>query len=234
MRLSLGFGKLYRRLPVLLLVGGSIIFASSAFGDEPVGNTVAVVQATPPGPEKPVYSGDTIETAADDMVQIRFRDNTRIVVGPESSLVIEKYTFNPDGTLAGANLRLVRGTFRFISGDGPEKLYNITTPTGKISIKGTEVDVAASDHLGTGVLVFEGAVELCSTVLGSGSSGSCTLVQSNCGTAVASPSGQLQEAGTPETKAALIRNSFPLVERQDALSGPFRVGTSGCRLNKSQ
>src|SRR5919108_5616076 len=77
----------------------------SASAIDPSGTTVAVIQATSatgPGgsrtlePQRPVYSGDRINTAESGEAQIYFRDQTRLVVGPNSSLVIDKFVFAGD------------------------------------------------------------------------------------------------------------------------------------------
>jgi len=228
--------RLFRTLLIVLFLGASVGFANGAPG-EPSGETVAVVQATSasgPGgkrtlaPEKPIYSGDRIVTDDIGTAQIRFRDETRFVVGPRSSVVIDKYIFNPDGTLSGASLQMARGAFRFISGNGPKKAYEIDTPTATIGIRGTEVDVAVGDRLGTGALVFKGEVALCSKI-----SGLCTTVKAGCGAALAGPTGELEGINSPAAKEALIRSAFPLVEDQGALGTPFRVDVLGCGLSSN-
>ena len=71
----------------------------------PSGQALAVVQSTSasgPGGKrvlaatKPVFSGDRITTGKSGEVQIRFEDNTRLVVGPNSSVLIDKFVFNPN------------------------------------------------------------------------------------------------------------------------------------------
>ena len=217
----------------LFLISGLV---SASGQTEPSGETVAVIQATTasgPGgnrtlaPERPIYSGDTIVTDDVGLAQIRFRDDTKFVVGPRSSVVIDEYVFNPNGSLAGASLEMTRGAFRFISGNGPKRNYQISTPTATIGIRGTEVDVASDFTLGTGVLVFDGIVQLCSRI-----TGSCTLVRAGCGAAFVSPSGELENVNTPDAKEALINASFPLVN-QEELRDPFRVNLAACGLGQN-
>ncbi len=138
-------------------------------------------------------------------------------------MVIDKFVFNPDSTLAGASIRMARGAFRFMSGVGSKKAYRIVTPTATIGIRGTEVDVAVDRGLGTAILVFKGAVQLCNR-----RSGECTLVKAGCGAAISAPDGSLRSPRTGSAKSSLIETSFPLIEQQRRLRQPFRVNTRGC------
>jgi hypothetical protein len=87
-------------------------------------------------PEAPVFSGDEIITDAIGEAQIRFRDNTKLVVGPNSMMVIDAFVFNDDDTARQISISAVRGAFRFISGNSPKDAYSIKTPTATIGIRG--------------------------------------------------------------------------------------------------
>jgi len=213
----------------------SLCMTTTAIPLSPSGKVVAVVQATTasgPGGRrtlsvaKPIYSGDTIRTGAVGNAQLQFLDDTRFVIGPKSNVIIDKYVFNPDRTLAGASITMARGAFRFMSGKGPSRAYKIRTPSATIGIRGTQVDVAVGGQLGTAVLVFQGAVQLCNR-----GSGQCRLVRSGCGAAIARPNGSVGVPRRGADKAALIRSSFPLTTRQNRLPRNFRVNTNGCGLD---
>ncbi len=195
---------------------------------------MAVIQATSasgPGGARtlsttgPVYSGDRIKTGKAGEAQIRFIDDTRLVVGASSSIVIDKYVFNPDKTVAQVGLQFTKGTLRFITGSGPKRAYSIVTPTATLGVRGTRFDVAVGGQIGTGVVVFDGEVEMCSR-----RTGRCTIIRSGCGAAVASPDGSLGSPRSAADKAALIRTQFPLVGKQRSLRAEFRVSTGKCGL----
>jgi hypothetical protein len=218
-----------RPLPLVLVL---FCIPHAAMPISPSGEVVAVIQATSAsGPggnrtlsvEKPIFSGDKIKTGANGEAQVRFLDDTRFVIGPRSNVVIDRYVFNPDKSLASVSINMTRGAFRFISGGGPKRAYKIRTPTATIGIRGTEVDVAVDRQLGTGVLVFKGAVQLCSR-----RSGQCNLVRSGCGAAVARPDGQMWSPNSGRTKSQLINTNFPLIQQQRRFQRGFRVNTRGC------
>ena len=87
-------------------------------------------------PEAAVFSGDRIDTGPVGEAQIRFRDDTKLVVGPNSSMIIDAFVFDDDNTARDISINVVRGAFRFITGNSPKDAYTITTPTATIGVRG--------------------------------------------------------------------------------------------------
>lgn len=83
----------------------------------------------------PVFSGDTVITGPSGNAQIKFRDNTKLVVGPNSTMKIDAFIFQGD-TARKITINAVRGAFRFITGSSPKDAYQITTPTATIGVRG--------------------------------------------------------------------------------------------------
>lgn len=111
---------------------------------EPSGTVIAVVQQSEAVgetgkrvlmAEAPVFSGDQILTGPIGEAQVKFRDNTKLVVGPNSKMVIDAFVFEGD-TARKISINAVRGAFRFISGRSPKDAYSITTPTATIGVRG--------------------------------------------------------------------------------------------------
>jgi len=137
-----------RRLALYLLASTAIPSLSGAL--EPSGSTVAVstqAEASGPGGTRilnvpgDVFQGDSIVTDSRGQAQIRFVDDTRFVVGPNSRLVIDEFVFSPDGTAKDVAFNTLKGTFRFISGKSPHEAYSIRTPTMTIGVRGTTVNI---------------------------------------------------------------------------------------------
>jgi hypothetical protein len=84
----------------------------------------------------PVYSGDHITTDAVGLVQVKFRDNTKLVIGPNAMMVIDAFVFNDNFTARQISINAVRGAFRFITGNSSKDAYSITTPTATIAVRG--------------------------------------------------------------------------------------------------
>ena len=119
-----------------------------------------------------VTMGDRIITGSSGQVQLIFNDETHLVVGPSSSLVIESYLLRNDKSVGQFAVNALGGTFRFMTGQSDHSAYKINTPTGTIGVRGTAFDftVAADGAApkapaqflpGTTVALFRGAVTLC-------------------------------------------------------------------------
>jgi hypothetical protein len=150
---------------VSLLAGVSLVLGAAGIGaaQEPSGNTVGVIPAASASGvtgartlavDDPIFMGDEVNTDGMGEVQIRFRDDTRIVVGPNSLLTIDRFVFNPDNTAQDVSLNYVRGTFRFIGGFSRPEAYTARTPSMTIGIRGTEYDIWAG---GLFLLIEDGA-----------------------------------------------------------------------------
>jgi hypothetical protein len=89
-----------------------------------------------------VYVKDIIKTGKDSSAGIIFRDDSMISMGPESTLDLEQYVFEPKESLFSVILDMVKGTFVYISGVigklSPDSI-KLTTPDTVIAIRGTEV-----------------------------------------------------------------------------------------------
>jgi hypothetical protein len=126
----------------------AMIWAVMAVGPaaaDPSGVVLAVVQQSEANgetgqrvlkPEAPVYAGDRIITGPIGEAQVRFRDNTRLVVGPNSTMVIDAFVFDDSDTARQISIEAVKGAFRFITGNSPKDAYTIKTPTSTIGVRG--------------------------------------------------------------------------------------------------
>ena len=80
-----------------------------------------------------IYVGDLVATDSDGEAQLLFQDGTRMVVGPNSSLVIEEFLFRSTAAENKFAVRALGGAFRFISGEGGDTGFKILTPTAAIT-----------------------------------------------------------------------------------------------------
>jgi hypothetical protein len=67
---------------------------------------------------------------------VKFRDETKLVVGPNSTMVIDAFVFSDQNTARQISINAVKGAFRFITGKSPKDVYSITTPTATIGVRG--------------------------------------------------------------------------------------------------
>ena len=166
-----------------------------------------------------IFIGDKVVTDARGLVQIRFSDSTKLVVGPNSSLVIEDYLLRDDGSGGKLALNALSGTFRFITGGAPKDRYLIETPTGTIGVRGTALDIKGDgSHFTT--IVLHGAIIICNKA------NECVTLDDVCDIGMVDVSeanilGNSREMTQAERDQ--MRAMFPWVTSDGDLLGAFRV-----------
>jgi FecR protein len=100
--------------------------------------------------EDDVYHNELIETEEESATKMIFLDETTLTLGPESSVVLDSFVFDPDPSKASLVMRATKGIFRFASGKLPKNAYRLHTPAATIGIRGTVLDFAIEppDHAG--------------------------------------------------------------------------------------
>jgi hypothetical protein len=205
--------------------------AGAALAATPSGTAVAVIQATSIvgstgqhvlEPEAPIFMGDRVNTDTIGEAQIKFRDNTRLVVGPNSSLLIDKFVFSDETTARSVTINAVRGTFRFITGSSPSNAYLIRTPTATIGLRGTQFDFAIGARGETRLALYGGGVRFCDLQQ------RCVELTGRCDVVVAAPGEGIRRVQSDGEKAGVIAASFPYLRSQWGLNSDFRVDTASC------
>lgn len=172
----------------------------------------------------PVFMGDRVDTGPAGQAQIKFRDDTRLVVGPNSSMTIDKFVFNDNDTVRNVSMHAAKGAFRFITGTGRKQAYSISTPAATIGIRGTRFDFFVQPDGETYLAMFEGQARLCDR------RGRCADVAGGCSIVVAPSAGGLEGITTGPRATAILTAYFPYVESQDRLRPDFRVNTAACAV----
>lgn len=144
------------KMKAALFASAGLAMLAAAYGvraDVPVGVTSAVNQdakARLPGKAtKTIALGDAvirnqvIDTSGEGLVQVLLADGTAFTVGPNSSLVIDSFVYDPDAGTARVSASLSKGFMRFIGGRTSKTPggATITTPIGTAGIRGAVVDI---------------------------------------------------------------------------------------------
>ena len=91
-----------------------------------------------------LFDHDTVQTGKDGSVGIILRDDTLLSLGPDSSIDMQEFRFDPHNQDYSLVCRMLRGTFIFISGLiaklAPDAV-KIETPDGTVAIRGTRLAV---------------------------------------------------------------------------------------------
>ena len=118
----------------LLAVTAGPVLAASASGEAE--SVVPAAAASGTGGSRvleikgPVLMGDVIKTDAGGMAQLKFVDDTKMVVGPNSQITIDSFVFKGPASAKDFSLDAVRGTFRFITGASAKQAYSINRRSG--------------------------------------------------------------------------------------------------------
>jgi hypothetical protein len=113
-----------------------------------------------------VYHNELIETQEASATEIVFLDDTKLALGPNSSLTIDRFVYDPDPALAAFVATATEGVLRFVSGNLPKISYAIHTPTATIGVRGTALTVAvlpvelSGGQFAVNIAIEEGVAEV--------------------------------------------------------------------------
>jgi hypothetical protein len=111
-----------------------------------VGAAYIVRQNTtiPAKPGAPVFATDTLRTQANGAIGVTFADDTRVSLGPDSEMRLERYVFAPADGALGMVLNFVRGVAAYVSGRmaklAPDSV-RLETPAAIVGVRGTTVAI---------------------------------------------------------------------------------------------
>jgi hypothetical protein len=164
-----------RSLPLLFaaLPLGAVLALSAAARADTVGTAGAVNTATsgtPPGaPTRVIEIGtqvvanEKIQTTATGSVQVLFIDKTTLNVGPNSTLVIDRFVYNPATTKGELALSLGKGVVRVVGGIATHSEgATIRTPVAAIGLRGGIAIISHSGAKGTQAILGFGRMSVTS------------------------------------------------------------------------
>jgi len=122
---------------------------------------------TPPGLERrslavrsDVFASERIETGRDAWAQLSFLDATSFRVGGASTVVLDRFIYDPDKKAGELTIGVTEGVFRFVTGTMKSESYRIRTPSALIGVRGTDFVLAVAPNGSVRVAVNSGAVEI--------------------------------------------------------------------------
>ena len=135
------------RLDPALLVAMLFVLQSAASNAEPIGKATSVkpqaegihegdTQALSNGSE--VYSSETVRTGNSGVADLQFHDNSNLSVGPQSTVLLDKFIYDPSKSTGSVVIQATRGSFRFVTASQGKGTYQIKTPFGTLGVRGEE------------------------------------------------------------------------------------------------
>lgn len=218
------------------------LLAVSAFGmttiaraADPIG-TAAKVEDTLNGPSGKLLTGasvffnDKLSTDATGVGQIVFNDGTKLALGPNAQVTIDKFVYKGDGTFGELAVSMTKGAFRWISGKSKPDAYKLSTGWANLAIRGTAFDVNVDPEGVMTLVLYEGAVTVCLL------NGDCREIAGRCQYIATETKQQVTDPSRlKRPKARTLKDSgkFPFIDN-DRLTEPFHVENASCKVRKVQ
>jgi hypothetical protein len=169
----------------------------------------------------PVYFNDVLRSNATGIGQFQFVDGSKLAIGPNASITIDKFVYKGGKTLQRLGIGASKGAFRWISGNSASSAYQIITPAGTMGIRGTAFDFTVRGGK-TYIVLLQGNVRFCS-------GSSCQNLRRTCDYVVARGG---KVSGPTHLSRALSSSEaqriFPLLAYQDRLTSTFRQPGRSC------
>ena len=99
-----------------------------------IGSTAAVVGSA-------VEANDRVRTGPKSRLEITFRDDTKLSVGENAEMTIDRFVFNPDQSTGELVLSTSAAAFRMATGKigkMQNKTINVSTPLAALAVRGTD------------------------------------------------------------------------------------------------
>jgi hypothetical protein len=109
-----------------------------------------------------VTRGDTVSTAVDSRVALRFQDGTRLTLGERAEALIDYFVYNPIKKSGAAFIDVVKGAFRFTAGemrDLNDKRIEVRTDQATLAADGSDFWGGRIDDVFE-VLLINGRIEV--------------------------------------------------------------------------
>ena len=154
-------------IPIALAIGGASAFAEPRIGTVVQKSFKGAVGTRVAASTEPLYFGhevfaqETVATPANGATVMRFHDQTQLQIGANSTVVLDRFVYDPNADSADASIKFAKGVFRYIAGQAKtEENVKLSTPTTTLTIRGTKFLVYVADDGATTVSVIEGAVDV--------------------------------------------------------------------------
>ena len=134
-----------RNLSPALLLAALFALQSTASNAQPIGKATSVKPQAEGIHEGntltlsngiEVYSSETVRTGDSGVADLQFEDNSNLSVGPQSTVLLDKFVYDPSKSTGSVVIQATRGSFRFVTASQAKGTYQIKTPFGTLGVRG--------------------------------------------------------------------------------------------------
>jgi len=108
-----------------------------------------------------IRTRETVTTGKKSSSQFTMRDDTRLAIGPNARLLLDKFVYDPDPQSRQMVLENLKGALRFVTGNNPSDTYTVNTPSAVIGVRGTMFDIYIDNNNRTMLALLKGKVNVC-------------------------------------------------------------------------
>ena len=88
-----------------------------------------------------VHANETVNTGQGGQANLQFLDNTKLSVGPASTVRLDKFVYDPNKGTGAVTINATRGAYRFVTGSQDSRNYQIKTPYATLGVRGTVLEI---------------------------------------------------------------------------------------------
>ena len=107
---------------------------------------------------KRTFANEAVRALEASSASIRLDDGTVLDVGPNSEITLDSFIYDPKRGEQRLSLRFLSGIVRFTTGSMEKQAYEINTPVGSLTIRGTEFTLLMEEALH--LVLNDGAITL--------------------------------------------------------------------------
>ena len=131
-------------IPALLLAGLFALLSTASNAQEAIGKTTSVrpqAEGSHGGTRTlsagaNVYSKETVRTGDTGQADLQFHDTSNLSVGPNSSVRLDKFVYDPNKSTGTVAIQATKGSFRFVTGSQGKGAVQVKTPYGTLGVRG--------------------------------------------------------------------------------------------------
>lgn len=109
-----------------------------------------------------IFAREKIRASKNSDAQLILNDNSKVIVGENSTVSLDNFVVSKGGIKKGT-FKVTKGALRLISGNGKKGKYKIKTPSATIGVRGTALDVYVRSGGETDVILYNGAIDACTS-----------------------------------------------------------------------
>ncbi|MCB1498891.1 MAG: FecR domain-containing protein [Bauldia sp.] len=109
----------------------------------------------------PVSGNETVSTGTNSAALLKFLDDSDLNLGASSTVVLDRFVYDPSGSADSAVINLTKGAMRFVTGHSDPSKFKIKTQVATLGIRGTDFVVLCDGSDRCAVVVSKGIVRIC-------------------------------------------------------------------------